>query len=88
MPSSLVTPEHHVEEKGGKNETDGCEALVSASVWLVSVKLKSASVHHTQEVKRERRGEAHRLSDLNTGGRSEEKLLNTKEQTPQQLLQI
>lgn len=42
------------------------------------MKLKSASVHHTQEVKRERRGEAHHLSDLKTGGRSEEKLLSMK----------
>lgn len=37
---------------------------MSAAVWLVSVKVQHASVHHTQEVKCERGGEAHRLSDL------------------------
>lgn len=31
-------------------------------VWFVSVKLRGTTMHHTQEVKCDRRGEAHRLS--------------------------
>lgn len=52
---------------------------MSAAVRLVSVKLQRASVHHTQEVKCERGGKAHCLSDLKNSRRSEEKLLNMKE---------
>lgn len=57
-PSSLVTPEQHGEEKTETQYTNSSEPLMSA------VKLQSTSLHHTQEVKCQRRREAHRLSDL------------------------